>query len=100
MFLRLANDHEELLDYEPAVLETADLVVPPKQAAFVWKFVVGKTKALLLYDSATPQSQAQAQVCPVVCFSQCHETVSKTPCAYNKQAVCTTTLQSIQTDHL
>ena len=63
MFLRLTTDHEELLDYEPAVLETADLVVPPEQAAFVWQFVVGRTKPdlctfLLVFFSAVSQSQA------------------------------------------
>ena len=47
MFLRLAIDYEELLAYEPAVLDSADMVVPPEQAAFVWQFVVGKPRPQL-----------------------------------------------------
>ncbi|DBA88769.1 TPA: hypothetical protein ACH3X1_004186 [Trebouxia sp. C0004] len=40
MFLRLALDHEELLADEQAVLETAENVVKPQQAALVWQLIV------------------------------------------------------------
>ncbi len=47
MFLRLATDHEELLAYQPAVQESADMVVQPEQAALVWQLIVGEPKSEL-----------------------------------------------------
>jgi len=47
MFLRLAIDHEELLAYEQAVQESADMVVQPEQAALVWQLIVGETEPVL-----------------------------------------------------
>ncbi|KAL0031912.1 hypothetical protein WJX79_004744 [Trebouxia sp. C0005] len=40
MLLRLACDHEELLAYEQGVLESADKVVQPEQAALIWQLIV------------------------------------------------------------
>ena len=42
MLLRLACDHEELLAYEQGVLESADKVVQPEQAALIWQLIVGE----------------------------------------------------------
>lgn len=63
MFLRLASDHEQLLAYEPAVQESADMVVQPEQAALVWQLIAGETRTelwtfLLIFSSAISQLQA------------------------------------------
>lgn len=63
MFPRLASDHEQLLAYEPAVQESADMVVQPEQAALVWQLIAGETRTelwtfLLIFSSAISQLQA------------------------------------------